>query len=190
MAHARRKKGGEKNVRKKERERLKDFRRGEDGTFSYAGDHVRLVGALGPSELLRALWAAFAVAALAAAVAGAVNPAGLTGCPYVVMPYMLQLVALVSVAWALGRLTVALRGAAGGRVRVYVRDETVGSLPGRCALAIGLALVAAAGEVVFLATGGAAPAAAEFVLLAYEALCCVALVALRRSARAAEWEGA
>ncbi|MBM6775090.1 hypothetical protein [Olsenella profusa] len=176
-------------MRKKERERLKDFQRGEDGHYVYAGDHVRLVGA-DRRRLLAVLWGSCGVALLASAVAGVANPGGLSGCPYVVMPYMCQLVALVSVVWGLGRLTVALRDAAGGRVRAYVRDETAGALPLRSAIAIGCALVAAVGEVVFLATGGTAVAPAEIALLACEVVVVVALVALRAAVRTAEWEGA
>lgn len=177
-------------MRKKERERLKDFRRGEDGRYVYAGDHVRLAGGTDPRRLLATLWGSCVAALLASVVAGVANPAGLSGCPYVVMPFMCQLVALVSVAWALGRLTVALRSAADGRVRAYVRDETVGALPLRGAISAVCALVCAAGEVVFLATGGAAVAPAEMALLACEVVAVVALVALRSAARATEWEGA
>lgn len=177
-------------MRKKERERLKDFQRGEDGRYVYAGDHVRLAGGTDRRRLLVTLWGACGVALLATVVAGVANPAGLSGCPYVVMPFMCQLVALVSVVWALGRLTVALRGSTAGRVRAYVRDETVGALPLRGAIAAACALVAAVGELVLLATGGAAVAPAEVALLSCEVVTVSALVVLRSTARAAEWEGA
>lgn len=179
---------GERNVRKRERERLRDFGQDESGKVAYLGDHVRLVGELGRSRLLGTLWAAVAVAAAATLVPGVIDPAGLSGCPYVVMPYMLQVVALVSVVWALGRLTVALRR--GERVRVYVRDETVGALPGRSALATALALVSAVGEAVYLTLSSLGWGPAEVAFLGCEAVAMVALVVVRRAARASEWEGA
>ena len=175
-------------MRKRERERLKDFGAGEDGRITYLGDHVRLVGRLGRGRLLATLWGALAVAVIATVAPGAANPAGLTGCPYVVLPYMLQVVALVSLAWALGRLSVALGG--DGRVRVYVRDETIGALPGRCLLAAALALVCAVGEAVYLTVSSVAVGPAEVALLACEVVVVCALVVACRTARASEWEGA
>ena len=85
---------------------------------------------------------------------------------------------------------MALRGSAEGRVRAYVRDETVGALPLRGAIAAACALVAAVGELVLLATGGVAVAPAEVALLSCEVVAVSALVVLRAAARAAEWEGA
>ena len=170
-------------MRKKERERLKDFGRGDDGKMAYLGDHVRLADGQDRGRLFRALWTACGTATLATLVASLANPAGLSGCPYVVMPYMLQFVAMVWVLWGMGRLSVA-----GERVRVYVRDETVGALPLRCVVAAVLALVAAVGEVVFLVLSGAAPAAADFAFLACEAVAVVALVALRRLCLATTWQ--
>ena len=175
-------------MRKKERERLKDFGEDENGKISYLGDYVRLVGEIGRTRLLGTLWGAFAVAAVATLVPGVLNPAGLSGCPYVVMPYMLQVVALVSAVWALGRLTVALR--AGERVRVYVRDETVGALPARSVVAIVLTLVCAVGEVVYLTLSALSWGAAEVALLACEAVAIIALVVIRRAAKASAWESA
>lgn len=172
-------------MRKRERERLRDFGRDESGRMSYLGDHVRLAEGHDRRRLLRALWAALAVAALAVVGAALVNPAGLSGYPFVVLPYMLQFVVLVWVAWGVGRLSVA-----GERVRVYVRDETVGALPMRCVAAAALGLVSAAGEVVLLATSGVAPAAAEFAFLACEVVALVALVTLRRVCLSTAWEPA
>lgn len=170
-------------MRKKERERLKDFGRDDDGKMAYLGDHVRLADGQDRSRLLRALWAACGAATLATLAASLANPAGLSGCPYVVMPYMLQFVAMVWVLWGMGRLSVA-----GERVRVYVRDETVGALPLRCVVAAALTLVAAVGEVVFLALSAAAPAAVDFAFLACEAVAVVALVVLRRLCLATTWQ--
>ena len=116
-------------MRKKARERLKDFGPDDNGKMAYLGDHVRLADGHDRGRLLRSLWVACGVAVIALLAASLANPAGLSGCPYVVMPYMLQFVALVWVLWGMGRLSVA-----GARVRVYVRDETVGALPRRSPL--------------------------------------------------------
>ena len=175
--------GSEKNVRKKERERLKDFGPDDNGKMAYLGDHVRLVAGQDRRRLAAALWAACGVGAMSVLGASLANPAGLSGCPYVVLPYVAQFVAMVSVLWGMGRFSVA-----GERVRAYVRDETVGALPRRAVVAAALGLVAVVGEVALLATGGSAPAAADFAFLACEAVSVVALVTLRRLCLATEWE--
>lgn len=172
-------------MRKKARERLKDFGPDDNGKMAYLGDHVRLAGGQDRRRLVVTLWAACGAATLAVLGASLANPAGLSGCPYVVLPYMLQFVALVWVLWGMGRLSVA-----GERVRAYVRDETVGALPLRCVVAAALGLVAAAGEVVLLATSGTAPAAADFAFLACEVVAVAALVALRRACLDTAWEPA
>lgn len=172
-------------MRKKERERLRDFGRDESGKIAYLGDHVRLAEGHDRGRLLATLWASCGAAALAVVAASLVNPGGLTGCPYVVLPYMAQFVVLVWVVWGLGRLSVA-----GERVRVYVRDETVGALPLRCAAAAVLGIAAAVGEVVLLATSGAAPAPADLAFLACEAVAATALVVARRTCLATAWEAA
>lgn len=172
-------------MRKKARERLKDFGPDDNGKMSYLGDHVRLVEGQDRRRLVTTLWVACGVATLAVLGASLANPAGLSGCPYVVVPYMCQFVALVSVIWGMGRLSVA-----GERVRVYVRDETFGALPRRAVIAAALGLVAVVGEIVLLAVSGAAPGVAEIVFLSCEAVSVVALVALRQACLATEWESA
>lgn len=170
-------------LRKKERERLKDFGRDESGKIAYLGDHVRLAEGSDRRRLLATLWAAGGLAAAAVVGASLANPGGLVGCPYVVLPYMLQFVAMVWVLWGMGRFAVA-----GERVRVYVRDETVGALPRRCVAAAALGLLAAAGEVVLLVSSASAPVPADFAFLACEAASVAALVALRRACLATTWE--
>ena len=170
-------------MRKKERERLSDFGRDESGKMAYLGDHVRLADGHDRCRLLATLWAACGVATAAVVAASLANPEGLSGCPYVVVPYMLQFVTMVWVLWGMGRLS-----AAGERVRVYVRDETVGALPRRCVAALALGLVAAVGEVVLLATSVTAPAPADLAFLSCEVVAAAALVALRRACLATTWE--
>ncbi|WP_273446997.1 hypothetical protein [Thermophilibacter provencensis] len=172
-------------MRKKARERLKDFGLDDNGKMAYLGDHVRLAGGQDRRRLVVTLWAACGLAVVAVVGASLANPAGLSGCPYVVLPYIAQFVSMVAVLWGMGRFSVG-----GERVRVYVRDETVGALPRRCVVAAALGLVAAAGEVVLLATSGTAPAAADFAFLACEAVSVVALVTLRRACLDTAWEPA
>ena len=172
-------------MRKKARERLKDFGPDDNGKMSYLGDHVRLVEGQDRRRLVTTLWVACGVATLAVLGASLANPGGLSGCPYVVAPYIGQFVAMVSVLWGMGRLSVA-----GERVRVYVRDETFGALPRRAVVAAALGLAAVVGEIVLLAVSGAAPGAAEIVFLSCEAVSVVALVALRQACLVTEWESA
>lgn len=170
-------------MRKKRRERLSEFGTDERGKLAYLGEHVRLASGTDRRALIAALWVPFAVAAVATVVPAALNPRGFAGCPYVLLPYVAQLMLLVSVAWALARFTVA-----GERVRAYVRDETAGSLPGRCAAGAVCALVTFVGEVVLLALTAEAPGPVELVLFVGELASAAALLALRRSAAAIAWE--
>ena len=170
-------------MRKKARERLKDFGPDDNGKMAYLGDHVRLTEGQDRRRLVTTLWVACGVATLAVLGASLANPAGLTGCPYVVMPYMCQFVAIVSVLWGMGRLSVA-----GERVRAYVRDETFGALPRRAVVAAALGLVATVGEVVLLVVSGTAPGVAELAFLACEAASVAALVVLRQVCLATTWE--
>ena len=172
-------------MRKKARERLKDFGPDDNGKMAYLGDHVRLTGGQDRRRLIATLWVTCGVAAAAVLGASFANPVSLVGCPYVVMPYIGQFVALVAVLWGMGRLTVS-----GERMRVYVRDETVGALPRRAVVGIAFGLVAAVGEIVYLFVVGSAPGAADIGFLACEVVSVVALVALRQTCLATEWESA
>ena len=172
-------------MRKKQRERPSDFGRDESGKIAYLGDHVRLAAGHDRRRLLVTLWAACGTTAAAVLGASLANPGGLSGCPYVVVPYVVEFVATVSVVWGMCRLS-----AAGERMRAYVRDETVGALPRRALVAAVAALACAAGEVVLLVLGAQAPGAAELVFFACQALAVVALAVLRRTCLATSWESA
>lgn len=172
-------------MRKKARERLKDFGTDENGKLAYLGEHVRLADGQDRRRIVTTLWAACGVATLAVLGASLANPGGLSGCPYVVLPYMCQFVAMVSVVWGMGRLSVT-----GERMRAYVRDETFGALPRRSVAAAALGLAAVVGEVVLLIVSSAAPGVPELAFLACEAVSVVALVALRQACLATEWESA
>ena len=170
-------------MRKKRRERLSKFGTDERGELAEIGEHVRLADGTDRRAVLVALWAPLAVAAVATVVPAALNPRGFAGCPYVLLPYVAQLMLLVSVVWALVRLT-----AAGERVRADVHGETAGSLPGRCVAGAVCALVTFAGEIVLLALASEAPGPVELALFVGEAACAVALLALRRSVAGIAWE--
>lgn len=171
-------------MRKRTRERLSDFGPDENGKLAYKGEHVRHVGEVPLRALVTRLWVAAAVAVVAALVPGFLPVAGLSGTLIVTFAYVVQVVALVSVVWALARLS-----AAGERVRVYVREETADALGTRSLVGVVAAAVAAVGEVFLLVTGSLPVAPLELVFLAAEAAFVAALLALRATASRFSWEG-
>lgn len=170
-------------MRKRTRERLSDFGPDEDGKLSYQGEHVRHVGEVPFRTLVTRLWVAAAVAVAAVLVPGFLPVAGLSGTLVVTFAYVVEVVALVSVVWALARLS-----AAGERVRVYVREETADALGARSVIGVVAAAVAVVGELFLLVTGSVQLAPLELVFLAAEAAFVAALLVLRATAAHFVWE--
>ena len=120
---------GEKK-RRGRRDYLNDFRQNAAGEYLYTGEHYAFVEQ-GKSRrrFLIELWLLCGGALIAAVAAGCIPAAGMDSCFYVLIPYVVGLVAAVSLCWGLGRLT-----AGGDPLRAYVYQETVEKLPGRAAL--------------------------------------------------------
>lgn len=132
---------GEKK-RRGRRDYLNDFRQNAAGEYLYTGEHYAFAEQ-GKSRrrFLTELWLLCGGALIAAVAAGCIPAAGMDSCFYVLIPYVVGLVAAVSLCWSLGRLT-----AGGDPLRAYVYQETVEKLPGRGALtaaAAGLTLIGA-----------------------------------------------
>ncbi len=142
--------------RRARRSYLEDFHETASGDYVYTGRVHPFQGtARERVRALAALWACTALA-LAALVAGGCLPAaGMDGCLYVLLPYAAALLAGISVAWLMGRLT-----AGGESLRDYVYKDTVGKARVRGALAAAFCGLTLAGEGVYLALNGAGERAA------------------------------
>lgn len=136
---------GEKK-RRGRRDYLNDFRQNAAGEYLYTGEHYAFVEqGRSRRRFLTELWLLCGGALAAAVAAGCIPAAGMDGCFYVLIPYVVGLMAAVSLCWGLGRLT-----AGGDPLRAYVYQETVEKLPGRAALTAAAAGVTLTGTAIHL----------------------------------------
>lgn len=118
----------------------------------------------------RRLWGCTTLLLLAALLSGSIPAPGMQNCFYVILPFLGELIAAVSVVWAVVKL-----GRDWSAVREYVYERTVPALPGRALCA---AVFAAAGilcELLYLALsgyGGQLFSALLFVMLKVLSLIC------------------
>ena len=147
-------------MRKRTYKRVQNFEFTEHGNAQYRGGYVCLATGRSHQRLLASLWSLLAATTLATLVPGIINPRGLSGCPYVVMPYVGQVVALVSVIWTTGRFT-----AEGRKLRAYVRDEIVDALPMRSIVMAAFAGITTIGEAIYLTRSGIVPGVFELVMI-------------------------
>ena len=99
------------------------------GEFIYTGDWHAYSGTVPRKRLICELWGLCGVAAALLLVSGFLPAPGLIGSWYVQIPYVLSLGALLSVLWALGRLSLA-----GDPIRESVLYGAAQSLPRRLVL--------------------------------------------------------
>ena len=175
---------GEKK-RQGRRAHLNDFYRDVAGNYVYTGTCYVCRAADGErAALLRRLWLLTAVMAAAVVAGGCISAPGMSRCFYVLLPYMIALVAAISCLWTIGELT-----GGGDPLRQYVHDATVLKLPGRAMVSAVAALACISGEIVSCALNGAdgeiGALIAFFLLLAVGA---GAMVLLRRRICGAVWQ--
>lgn len=140
----------EKKKRRKKRAYLDDFYQDLSGNYVYRGKLYRYTAQDLPRKTaLTRGWLCTGAALAALLVNGLVPNPALSGCFYVVIPYVAGLIAACSAAWALGRVT-----AAGDELRAYVYDETAAQLPARCMLSVVCSAAAAAGQLLYLILHG------------------------------------
>ncbi|MBQ9268172.1 MAG: hypothetical protein IJ206_01505 [Oscillospiraceae bacterium] len=154
------------------------------GEFIYTGDWFVYSGTVPRKRLICELWGLCGVAAVLLLVAGFLPAPGLIGCWYVQIPYVLSLGALLTVLWALGRLTLA-----GEPIRESVLYGAAQSLPRRLVLASVLSGLTAVCETLFLLSNreqNSLPLGIAF--LALSAVGCVALVLARLRISRMSWE--
>ena len=135
-------------------------------------------------RLLLELWGLGTAGMICLLVSGFLPLRSFRGCFYVLLPYMIALVAAISCLWTIGELT-----GGGDPLRQYVHDATVLKLPGRAMVSAVAALACILGEIVSCALNGAdgeiGVLIVFFLLLAVGA---GAMVLLRRRIRGAVWQ--
>lgn len=143
---------------------LNDFHVNLAGEYIYDGEVYACAGGDAEVKALRIrLWAYAAVIAAASVISGCISAPGMQNCFYVILPYIGELCAALSVVWALARM-----GTDWNSIRAYVYERTVPALPRRALLASGLAAAGFIAETVFLilsGSGGQGGFAALFLLL-------------------------
>ena len=135
-------------------------------------------------RLLLELWGLGTAGTICLLLSGFLPLRSFRGCFYVLLPYMIALVAAISCLWTIGELT-----GGGDPLRQYIHDATVLKLPGRAMVSAVAALACISGEIVSCALNGAdgeiGALIAFFLLLAVGA---GAMVLLRRRIRGAVWQ--
>lgn len=171
--------------RNKRHSKLEYFQRNAAGEYIYTGKHMSYVSAeKSRKRLLLELWGLGTAGTICLLLSGFLPLRSFRGCFYVLLPYMIALVAAISCLWTIGELT-----GGGDPLRQYVHDATVLKLPGRAMVSAVAALACISGEIVSCALNGAdgeiGALIAFFLLLAVGA---GAMVLLRRRIRGAVWQ--
>lgn len=149
--------------RKHRRSYLRDFVRGQDGSYVYTGKTWYADPALRRRMLLK-LWALQAAMLLAVLLPGFVTTAGLQNTFYVIIPYVFWLMSDLSLAYTLGSMTFG-----GNPLRDYVYQRSVPRYPFLTVLALAGAALTALGLFVFLLRdGGGEGAAVCFICCAVQ----------------------
>ena len=171
--------------RNKKHSKLEYFQRNAAGEYIYTGKHMSYVSAeKSRKRLLLELWGLGAAGTVCLLISGFLPLRSFRGCFYVLLPYMIALVAAISCLWTIGELT-----GGGDPLRQYVHDATVLKLPGRAMVSAVAALACMLGEIVSCALNGAdgtvGTLIAFFLLLAAGT---GAMVLLRRCIRGGTWQ--
>ena len=113
--------------RNKRHSKLEYFQRNAAGEYIYTGKHMSYVSTeKSRKRLLLELWGLGTAGTICLLLSGFLPLRSFRGCFYVLLPYMIALVAAISCLWTIGELT-----GGGDPLRQYVHDATVLKLPGR-----------------------------------------------------------
>lgn len=130
---------------------LNDFQLNLAGEYIYNGELYACAGTDAEIHSLRTrLWAYGGVMLAASIAGGCISAPGMQNCFYVMLPYLAELCAAVSVLWALVRM-----GTDWTQLRAYVYERTVPALAPRALLTMIFSVLAFAGETVYLFLSGA-----------------------------------
>ena len=170
--------------RNKKHSKLEYFQRNAAGEYIYTGKHMSYVSTeKSRKRLLLELWGLGTAGMICLLVGGFLPLRSFRGCFYVLLPYMIALVAAISCLWTIGELT-----GGGEPLRQYVHDATVLKLPGRAMIAAVAAGLCILGQAIYciLHGGGAVGALIAFFLL--EGVGAAAMLLLFRCIRSASWK--
>lgn len=171
----------DKKKRSGKRAYLNDFKPNVAGEFIYTGKTYRWQQDRKP-VLLR-LWLLSGIAAAATLINGCISGTGMDKHFWTLLPWVISLVAALSMVYAVGRLTFA-----GEQVREYILEATVEKIPMRGMICAVFAGVSAVGGIVnlFLADfAGNLVCGVIFVVLQGASAGCS--VVLRRTVERLEW---
>ena len=171
--------------RKKRQSKLEYFQRNAAGEYIYTGKHLTYVSTeKSRKSLLLELWGLGIAGTVCLLACGFLPLRSFRGCFYVLVPYIVALIAAFSCLWTIGELA-----GGGDPLRQYVHEATVLRLPGRAMVSAVAALIGMLGEVVSCilngADGTACVLAAFFLLVAIGT---AAMVLLHRCIRGAVWQ--
>lgn len=160
---------------------LNDFQANVAGEYIYTG---KKIGWKAPREqTLVKMWVLGGLGILASVIAGCIPGTGMEGTAWIVLPYIIGLVAAVSEIWAICRLSTA-----GEQIREYVFQATAKQLPARSfltALFSGVAILGEAVNVFVLDFNG--KIGAGLLLMFLETVVFVTAILLHRLIMKLEW---
>lgn len=170
-------------IRRKRRAYLDHFTKTASGEYIYAGALYAFQNT-GKSRrrTLTELWLCCGGAAAAILAGGCIPAPGVGRCAYVLIPYMLAVIAGGSLIWAVGQMTLG-----GDPLREYTYRDSVEKLPQRAIATAVCALVALAGEGLYLLLHGGEKLAWGLVFLGLMALSAAVAFLGRRAVLRANW---
>lgn len=163
---------------------LDAFQKNAEGKYEYKGELYRWQGTgQERKKALGKLWILCIGMLAALGIAGSVKAPGALNCAYVILPYVAEFVAGISVFWGLCRLS-----AGGDSLRAYVYQAAVEKIPGRAVVTAIGAAAAFVGEIVFALRNGLDGKGAGFVVfLLLEGVIIILVLLLWKSIRKMEW---
>ena len=170
--------------RKNKHSKLEYFQRNAAGEYIYTGKHMAYVSkGKSRKRLLTELWGLGIGGGIFLLAGGFLPIESFRGCFYVLLPYIVALVAAFSCLWTISELT-----GGGEPMRQYVHDATVLKLPGRAMIAAVAAVLCILGQAIYciLHSGGTVGVLLAFFLL--EGAGAAAMVLLFRCIRGANWQ--
>ncbi|MCI8482821.1 MAG: hypothetical protein HFH41_00605 [Lachnospiraceae bacterium] len=174
----------EEKKKKGKRAYLEAFQKNAEGKYEYKGEFYCWQGTEQERrKKMRRLWVLCLVMLGAIGAAGSVEAPGTLNCAYVILPYVVEFVAGISVFWGLCRLS-----AGGDPLRVYVYQASAEKIPERAVVTVIGAAAALAGELIFLLQNGLDGKWAGLgVFLLLEGMVIFLTLELRRCIRKMEW---
>ena len=168
--------------KKKRQSKLDCYQRSASGEYIYTGSYMTYVEeGRSRRRLLTELWCMGAGASVCLLAGGFLPVESFTGCGYVLVPYMLALLASIAVLWHLGELT-----GGGEPIKTYVYEATVPRIPRLSVLSVLGAALCILGQIVRCAVNGSCTVS-EILFLLLEAAGAALLLLLRRSLLRAKW---